>query len=74
MLYTCHGPWYVPLLRPFAGPLAEQRQDYPYGIGFWDVEENIRGLSDADFLSSDEKEDVFHRNAKSLWEGKTPRL
>ncbi|CAO2657757.1 Nn.00g038830.m01.CDS01 [Neocucurbitaria sp. VM-36] len=44
--------------------------DYPYGIGFWDVDANIAGLSDADFLSSKEKESVFWSNARSLWEGK----
>ncbi|KAF2679423.1 hypothetical protein K458DRAFT_314196 [Lentithecium fluviatile CBS 122367] len=44
--------------------------DYSYGIGFWDVGDNIRGLSDADFLSPGQKEDVFHRNARQLWEGK----
>jgi hypothetical protein len=42
-------------------------QDYPYGIGFWDVDANIAGLTDASFLSEDEKEDVYYRNAKTLW-------
>jgi predicted TIM-barrel fold metal-dependent hydrolase len=42
-------------------------QDYPYGIGFWDVDANIAGLTDADFLSDDEKEGVYWRNAKTLW-------
>jgi hypothetical protein len=49
---------------------TEARQDYPYGIGFWDVDANIVGLSGADFLSPDEKESVFWRNAEALWQGK----
>ncbi|KAF2109779.1 hypothetical protein BDV96DRAFT_651745 [Lophiotrema nucula] len=48
--------------------------DYPYGIGFWDVNANIEGLTDADFLSVEEKESVFYRNAQSLWKGKIPGL
>ncbi|KAF2877057.1 hypothetical protein BDV95DRAFT_482094 [Massariosphaeria phaeospora] len=44
--------------------------DYPYGIGFWDVDANIGGLVDAEFLSSDQKEDIFYRNATRLWQGK----
>ena len=49
-------------------------QDYPYGIGFWDVHANIAGLEDADFLSVEEKEAVFSRNAQNLWNGKIPGL
>jgi predicted TIM-barrel fold metal-dependent hydrolase len=44
--------------------------DYPYGIGFWDVDANINGLAQADSLSDEEKERVFWRNAKELWKGK----
>ncbi|KAF1964307.1 amidohydrolase 2 [Bimuria novae-zelandiae CBS 107.79] len=44
--------------------------DYPYGIGFWDVNVNIAGLSEAAFLSASEKEEVFSKNAKALWQGK----
>ncbi|KAJ4373796.1 hypothetical protein N0V83_002535 [Neocucurbitaria cava] len=44
--------------------------DYPYGIGFWDVDANIAGLSEADFLSSSEKEQIFSENVKGLWAGK----
>jgi hypothetical protein len=46
------------------------RQDYPYGIGFWDVDANIAGLADAEALTMDEKKSVFWRNAKELWKGK----
>ncbi|KAF1841312.1 uncharacterized protein K460DRAFT_164966 [Cucurbitaria berberidis CBS 394.84] len=46
--------------------------DYPYGIGFWDVDVNIAGLADAELLSSEEKEQVFWRNARGLWGGKIP--
>jgi 6-methylsalicylate decarboxylase len=45
-------------------------QDYPYGIGFWDVDANIGGLEKADFLSTEEKENVFTSNAQELWKGK----
>lgn len=45
------------------------QQDYPYGIGFWDVNANIAGLADADFLSVDEKDQVFWLNSKRLWSG-----
>ncbi|KAF2176223.1 hypothetical protein K469DRAFT_700347 [Zopfia rhizophila CBS 207.26] len=48
--------------------------DYPYGIGFWDVNTNIASLSDADFLSEDKKHDVFYRNAQELWKGKIKGL
>jgi predicted TIM-barrel fold metal-dependent hydrolase len=44
--------------------------DYPYGIGFWDVNANINGLAQADCLRNEEKERVFWRNAKDLWKGK----
>ncbi|KAF2654539.1 amidohydrolase 2 [Lophiostoma macrostomum CBS 122681] len=44
--------------------------DYPYGIGFWDVDANIAGLADADFLADEEKEAIFYRNAEALWKGK----
>jgi predicted TIM-barrel fold metal-dependent hydrolase len=45
-------------------------QDYPYGIGFWDVDANIAGLTDAEFLSVEEKEAVYWRNSEELWKGK----
>ncbi|KAF2731014.1 amidohydrolase 2 [Polyplosphaeria fusca] len=48
--------------------------DYPYGIGFWDVDANIAGLSDADFISEEEKEAVFYKNAQRLWAGKIDGL
>lgn len=35
---------------------------------------NIRGLSDADFISAEDKEAVFHQNAKKLWKGKIEGL
>ncbi|KAH5659171.1 hypothetical protein HBI60_010760 [Parastagonospora nodorum] len=41
--------------------------DYPYGIGFWDVDANIAGLTEAEFLTEEEKEGVYWRNAKALW-------
>ncbi|KAH6620032.1 hypothetical protein C7974DRAFT_398731 [Boeremia exigua] len=44
--------------------------DYPYGIGFWNVSENINGLVKADFLSDEAKEGVYWGNAESLWKGK----
>ncbi|KAJ4340213.1 hypothetical protein N0V95_007565 [Ascochyta clinopodiicola] len=44
--------------------------DYPYGIGFWDVDANIAGLADAEFIDEEEKEGVYWRNAQSLWQGK----
>ncbi|KAF1838528.1 hypothetical protein BDW02DRAFT_564892 [Decorospora gaudefroyi] len=44
--------------------------DFPYGIGFWDVDANIRGLEEAQALGDEEKEDVFWRNAVELWKGK----
>lgn len=44
--------------------------DYPYGIGFWDVDENIAGLADAEFVSEEEREDVFWGNSERLWRGK----
>lgn len=47
-------------------------QDYPYGIGFWDVDANIAGLTEASFLSEDQKESVYYRNAKMLWGDKIP--
>ena len=45
-------------------------QDYPYGIGFWDVKANIAGLADADFLTEEGKKSVFYNNSKELWKGK----
>jgi hypothetical protein len=50
--------------------LADEPKDYPYGIGFWDVDENIRGLSDAEFIPQEDKDLIFYGNAKTLWEGK----
>ncbi|KAF9698904.1 hypothetical protein EKO04_002842 [Ascochyta lentis] len=44
--------------------------DYPYGIGFWDVDANIAGLADTSFIDGKEKEGVYWRNAQSLWQGK----
>ena len=44
--------------------------DYPYGIGFWDVDANIAGLTDAGGISSAEKEGVFWKNSQSLWQEK----
>ncbi|KAF2034532.1 amidohydrolase 2 [Setomelanomma holmii] len=44
--------------------------DYPYGIGFWDVNANIAGLADAGFLTDEEKDMVFYGNAERLWQGK----
>ena len=44
--------------------------DYPYGIGFWDVDANIAGLTDAGGISSAEKEGVFWENSQSLWQEK----
>ncbi|KZM23301.1 catalytic [Ascochyta rabiei] len=44
--------------------------DYPYGIGFWDVDANIAGLADASFIGEEEREGVYWRNAQSLWQGK----
>ncbi|KAI4637453.1 hypothetical protein J4E83_000269 [Alternaria metachromatica] len=44
--------------------------DYPYGIGFWDVDANIDGLAWAEELRFEEKEKVFWGNAKELWRGK----
>lgn len=44
--------------------------DYPYGIGFWDVDANIDGLAWAGELRFEEKEKVFWGNAKELWRGK----
>jgi predicted TIM-barrel fold metal-dependent hydrolase len=44
--------------------------DYPYGIGFWDVDANIAGLADAGDISSVEKERVFWKNTQALWQEK----
>ncbi|KAF9735562.1 hypothetical protein PMIN06_000548 [Paraphaeosphaeria minitans] len=44
--------------------------DYPYGIGFWDVNANISGLAEAEFLSIKQRNDVFFENTKGLWKGK----
>jgi hypothetical protein len=54
----------------FRGRWLIKDQDYPYGIRFWDVDANIAGLADAEFLSAEEKEAVFWRNAEALWAGK----
>lgn len=48
--------------------------DFPYGIGFWDVDANIRGLAEVKGLSEKEKEMVFWGNAKRLWEGRSRGL
>lgn len=44
--------------------------DYPYGIGFWDVDANIRGLAEVEWIGEGEKEMVFWGNARALWRGK----
>jgi predicted TIM-barrel fold metal-dependent hydrolase len=44
--------------------------DYPYGIGFWDVDANINGLAWSGELGFEEKEMVFWANAKELWSGR----
>jgi hypothetical protein len=44
--------------------------DYPYGIGFWDVDANINGLAYSGELGREEKEMVFWGNARELWRGK----
>jgi hypothetical protein len=41
--------------------------DYPYGIGFWDVDDNINALVHAEWLNEGQKEGVLWRNAESLW-------
>jgi hypothetical protein len=48
--------------------------DYPYGIGFWDVDANIDGLVGAEGWSWGEKEGVFWGNARRLLEGKIDAL
>ena len=42
-------------------------QDFPYGIGFWDVDANIADLANSNFLTVEEKEGVFFLNARELW-------
>ncbi|KAL1797015.1 hypothetical protein ACET3X_005555 [Alternaria dauci] len=44
--------------------------DYPYGIGFWDVDANIDGLAWSGELGFEEKEMVFWENARELWRGR----
>lgn len=44
-----------------------RNQDYPYGIGFWDVDANIAGLTEADFLSDQTKQNIFNLNARTVW-------
>ena len=44
--------------------------DYPYGIGFWDVDANIAGLAETEIIAEKEKDDVFWKNARGLWQGK----
>lgn len=44
--------------------------DYPYGIGFWDVDANIAGLVDAETIEEREKEGVYFENAERLWQGR----
>jgi predicted TIM-barrel fold metal-dependent hydrolase len=48
--------------------------DYPYGIGFWDVDKNINGLLQAQGLNEEEKAGVLWRNAEGLWQGKIKTL
>jgi len=49
---------------------TKRKQDYPYGIGFWDVNANIAGLSNADFIFKQDKEAIFYQNARKLWKDK----
>ena len=44
--------------------------DYPYGIGFWDVDANIAGLAETEIIAEEEKDDVFWKNVQGLWQGK----
>jgi hypothetical protein len=71
MRVLCEGCSYVVCLEYAC---TDRRKDYPYGIGFWNVSDNIAGLTDADFLSAEEKESIFYRNAQELWKGKIPGL
>jgi predicted TIM-barrel fold metal-dependent hydrolase len=48
--------------------------DYPYGIGFWDVDANIRGLAEVKGIEEVDKEKVFWGNAKRLWGGRSKAL
>jgi predicted TIM-barrel fold metal-dependent hydrolase len=48
--------------------------DYPYGIGFWNVDDNINGLAWSGELGLEEKEMVFWENARELWRGKIRML
>lgn len=48
--------------------------DFPYGIGFWDVDENIKGLAEAEAIGESDKEKVFWRNARELWRGRIKAL
>jgi predicted TIM-barrel fold metal-dependent hydrolase len=40
--------------------------DYPYGIPFWSVDDNIAGLTGA-AIEEGEKEGVYWGNARRLW-------
>lgn len=51
-------------------PVLTWTKDYPYGIGFWNVNANIAGLTDADYFTDKDKEMIFHGNAEKLWKGK----
>jgi len=48
--------------------------DYPYGIGFWDVDANIRGLAEVQWLGEGERDAVFWKNARELWRGRIAML
>ena len=48
--------------------------DYPYGIGFWDVDANIKGLAEVEWLEKGERDMVFWGNAKRLWGGRSGGL
>lgn len=48
--------------------------DFPYGIGFWDVDANIRGLAEVKGIAEADKENVFWGNAKRLWGGRSKGL
>ena len=43
--------------------------DYPYGIGFWDVDENIAGLVNAEW-ELEERMGVLYGIVEWLWQGR----
>ncbi|KAF2747657.1 amidohydrolase 2 [Sporormia fimetaria CBS 119925] len=46
--------------------------DYPYGMGFFNYDDNIANLENADFLSEQQKEGVLFRNSEKLWKAWLP--